>query len=198
MPCHQLEIEKMRRILMAMSLALFGAFAGLAAAQATGAATPAAGTPEARSPEARLKAAGYTLPAPTKPVAAYVTWRRSGNLLYLSGHGECGQDYTRGKVGKDLTVEQGKQAAEGVGLCMLATIKAAVGELSQVKQFLRIDGMVNTTPGFTQQPQVVNGFSELMVVAFGEAGLGARAAVGMASLPMNIPVEISAIVQLWD
>jgi enamine deaminase RidA (YjgF/YER057c/UK114 family) len=150
------------------------------------------------TPEARLKAAGYSLPDPTRPVAAYVTWRRSGNQLYLSGHGECGSGFTRGKVGKDLTMEQGKQSAQRVGLCMLATIKSAVGDLSQVKQFLRIDGMVNTTDDFTQQPEVVNGFSELMVVAFGDAGLGARAAVGMASLPRNIPVEISAIVELHD
>ena len=78
------------------------------------------------TPEARLKAAGYTLPPPTKPVAAYVTWRRAGNLLYLSGHGECGRGFTRGKVGKDLTLEEGKAVAERVGLCMLATIKSAV------------------------------------------------------------------------
>ena len=78
------------------------------------------------TPEARLKAAGYELPPPTAPVAAYVTWRRSGNLLYLSGHGECGKDFTRGKVGNELTLEQGRQVAERVGLCMLATIKSAV------------------------------------------------------------------------
>lgn len=150
------------------------------------------------TPEARLEAAGFTLPAPTRPVAAYVTWRRSGSLLYLSGHGECGSGFSRGKVGKDLTMEEGKQSAQRVGLCMLATIKSAVGELSKVKQFLRIDGMVNTTDDFTQQPEVINGFSELMVVAFGDAGLGARAAVGMASLPRNIPVEISAIIELYE
>ena len=148
------------------------------------------------TPEARLAAASYTLPTPTSPVAAYVTWRRAGNILYLSGHGECGRGYTRGKIGKELTEEQGKQVAENVGLCMLATIKSAVGELSEVKQFLRIDGMVNAVEGFGNQPEVVNGFSELMVVAFGEPGLGARAAVGMGSLPRNIPVEISAIVEL--
>ena len=151
---------------------------------------------QSASPEENLRAAGYTLPAPPRPAAAYVTWRRSGNVLYLSGHGECGKDYTRGKVGRDLSVEEGKAVAERVGLCMLATIKSAVGELSEVKQFLRIDGMVNATPDFTQQPQVINGFSELMVVAYGKRGLGARAAVGMGSLPAGIPVEISAIVEL--
>ncbi len=148
------------------------------------------------TPEQRLAAAGYELPPPAQPVAAYVTWRRSGNVLYLSGHGECRQPFTTGKVGADLTLEQGRASAEQVGLCMLATIKSAVGELSRVKQFLRIDGMVNATADFKQHPQVVNGFSELMVVAFGKDGLGARAAVGMASLPSNIAVEISAIVEL--
>jgi enamine deaminase RidA (YjgF/YER057c/UK114 family) len=151
-----------------------------------------------QTPEQRLASAGYQLPTPAQPVAAYVTWRRSGNLLYLSGHGECDAAFTTGKLGKDLDVKQGKASAERVGLCMLATIKAAVGDLSLVKQFLRIDGMVNASEDFTRHPQVVNGFSELMVVAFGDAGLGARAAVGMASLPSNIPVEISAIVELYD
>ncbi len=150
------------------------------------------------SPEARLKAAGFTLPKAPTPVAAYVTWRRSGNTLYLSGHGDCRKEFPRGKVGRELSLEQGRVSAEQVGLCMLATIRSAVGDLSQVKQFLRIDGMVNATTDFTRQPQVINGFSELMVVAFGESGLGARAAVGMGSLPGNIPVEISAVIELKD
>lgn len=150
----------------------------------------------ADSPEVRLQAAGYVLPKAPTPVAAYVTWRRSGNTLYLSGHGDCREEFPRGKVGRELSLEQGRAAAEQVGLCMLATIRSAVGELSKVKQFLRIDGMVNATRDFTRQPQVINGFSELMVVAFGERGLGARAAVGMGSLPGNIPVEISAVIEL--
>lgn len=150
----------------------------------------------AETPEERLEAAGYTLPAPTSPVAVYVTSVQTGNLLFLSGHGECGDDFTQGKVGKDLTVEEGKRSAELTGLCMLATIKAALGDLSRVKRFVRILGMVNATEDFTQHPQVINGFSELMVVAFGEAGKAARAAVGMASLPSNIAVEIEAIVEI--
>lgn len=150
------------------------------------------------TPEARLAAAGYTLPPPATPVAAYVTWRRSGNTLYLSGHGECRKDFTRGKVGKELSLEEGYASAQRVGLCMLSTIKSAVGELSAVKQVLRIDGMVNAVDGFGDQPEVINGFSELFVVAFGDAGLGARAAVGMGSLPRNIPVEISAIIELKE
>ena len=157
-----------------------------------------AGAVSAETPEQRLAAAGYTLPQATSPVATYVTSRQVGNLLFLSGHGECGDEFTTGKVGRDLTLEQGRRSAELTGLCMLATIKAAVGELSRVKQFVRILGMVNATEDFTDHPQVINGFSDLMVVAFGEAGKGARAAVGMASLPANIAVEIEAIVEISE
>jgi len=152
----------------------------------------------AQTPEERLAAAGYTLPAPPSPVATYVTSVRSGNLLFLSGHGECGRPFTTGKVGGELTVGQGAKSAEKVGLCMLATIKSAVGELSKVKRFVRILGMVQSTEDFTDHPQVMNGFSDLMVVAFGEAGKAARAAVGMQSLPSNIAVEIEAVVELHD
>ena len=152
----------------------------------------------AETPEARLAAAGYVLPAPPKPVATYVTSVRTGNLLFLSGHGECHEPFTRGKVGGDLTLEQGRQSAERVGLCMLATIKSAVGELSRVKRFVRILGMVQSTPDFQDHPRVLNGFSDLMVVAFGESGKAARAAVGMQSLPSNIAVEIEAVVELVD
>lgn len=158
---------------------------------------PAMANP-ADTPEARLAAAGFTLPPPPKPVATYVTSVRTGNLLFLSGHGECGEPYTRGKLGRDLTVEQGRRSAEKVGLCMLATIKAAVGELSRVRRFVRILGMVNATEEFTEHPKVINGFSDLMVVAFGEAGRGARSAVGMQSLPSDIAVEIEATVELND
>jgi enamine deaminase RidA (YjgF/YER057c/UK114 family) len=152
----------------------------------------------AETPEQRLAAAGYALPEPPKPVATYVTFVRTGNLLFLSGHGECGRPFTTGKVGGDLTVEQGAKSAQKVGLCMLATIKSAVGELSRVKRFVRILGMVQATEEFTDHPEVMNGFSDLMVVAFGEAGKAARAAVGMQSLPRNIAVEIEAVVELHD
>jgi len=158
---------------------------------------PAMANP-ADTPEARLAAAGYTLPPPTRPVATYVTSVRTGNLLFLSGHGECGEKFTRGKVGRDLTVEQGRQSAEKVGLCMLATIKAAVGDLSKVKRFVRILGMVNATEDFKDHPKVVNGFSDLMVVAFGDGGRAARSAVGMQSLPSDIAVEIEATLELQD
>jgi len=152
----------------------------------------------AQTPEQRLAAAGHELPEPTSPIATYVTSRQVGNLLFLSGHGECGDDFTTGKVGRDLTVEQGRRSAELTGLCMLATIKSAVGELSRVRQVVRILGMVNATDDFTDHPKVINGFSDLFVTAFGEAGKGARAAIGMASLPSNIAVEIEAIVELHD
>ncbi len=154
--------------------------------------------PAAETPEARLAAAGYTLPSAPKPVATYVTSVRTGNLLFLSGHGECGAEFTTGKVGGDPTVEQGRLSAEKVGLCMLATIKSAVGDLSKVKRFVRILGMVQSTEDFRDHPKVMNGFSDLMVVAFGEAGKGARSAVGMQSLPSNIAVEIEATVELHD
>lgn len=150
----------------------------------------------AQTPEQRLLEAGHTLPEPTSPVATYLTWRQAGSLLYLSGHGECGDEFTTGKVGRDLTLEQGRRSAELTGLCMLATIKSAVGELAKVKQVLQITGMVNATEDFTDHPRVINGFSDLFVTAFGDAGKGARAAVGMASLPSNIAVEIQAVVQL--
>jgi len=131
-------------------------------------------------------------------VATYVTSVRTGNLLFLSGHGECGEALKTGKVGRELTLEEGARSAERVGLCMLATIKAALGDLSRVKRFVRILGMVQTTEDFRDHPKVMNGFSDLMVVAFGDNGRAARSAVGMQSLPSNIPVEIEATVELHD
>jgi enamine deaminase RidA (YjgF/YER057c/UK114 family) len=151
----------------------------------------------AETPEERLAKAGHRLPAPVKPVATYVTSVRAGELLHLSGHGECDAGtQARGKVGQDLTLEAGRASAERVALCMLATIKAAVGELDRVERVVRILGMVNAAPDFAQHPAVMNGFSDVLVVAFGEAGKGARSAVGVASLPANIAVEVEATVLL--
>ena len=107
----------------------------------------------ADTPEARLAAAGFTLPPPPQPVATYVTSVQTGNLLFLSGHGECGEPATYGKLGADVSLEQGVRSAQKVGLCMLATIKAAVGELSRVKRFVRILGMVQATPDFKDHPE---------------------------------------------
>jgi enamine deaminase RidA (YjgF/YER057c/UK114 family) len=151
------------------------------------------------SAEATLKARGITLPPPTTPLANYVGAVRSGNLLYLSGHGPMreGKPLATGKVGRDLTVEQGYQAAREVGLGLLATTRATLGSLDRVKRVVKVLGMVNCADDFGDQPKVVNGFSDLMVEVFGEAvGKHARSAVGMAGLPLGIPVEIEMVLEV--
>jgi enamine deaminase RidA (YjgF/YER057c/UK114 family) len=153
---------------------------------------------QATTPEQRIREAGFELPEPTNPIANYVTWRRAGNILYLSGHGACGGNSVIGKLGDKLNVDEGYEAAQRVGLCVLATIKSAVGNLSEVKQVLTITGMVNATSSFNEHSTVINGFSDVLVTAFGDDGKGARAAVGMNSLPGNISVEISAVVELKE
>ena len=147
-------------------------------------------------PEQRLIELGIELPAPPKPVAIYVPVVISGNLLFTSGQGPRQLDGTmlQGKIGTDLTLEEGRAAARLVGLGILSSIREAVASLDKVVRLVKVLGMVNCSPEFTQHPQVINGFSELMVDIFGEkAGKGARSAVGMGSLPGNIPVEIEAI-----
>jgi enamine deaminase RidA (YjgF/YER057c/UK114 family) len=171
--------------------------AGLAVIALAAVATSPAPAQGADTPEARLAAAGLTLPEPPRPIATYVTAVESGNLLFLSGHGECGQTLRSGAVGRDLTLEDGRASARRVALCMLATIKAATGDLSRVRRMVRILGLVQSADGFTQQPAVMNGFSEVFVIAFGEAGKAARAAVGVNALPGNIPVEVEAIAELY-
>ena len=155
-----------------------------------------------QSASARVKALGITLPPPAAPVAVYVPAVRVGNLLYISGSGPAnGPDGTRptGKVGSDLTLAQGKDAARLTGLNILTSVHGAMGSLDKVVRVVKVLGMVNVGPGFTDMPQVINGFSELMVEVFGkERGTGARSAVGMASLPQNIPVEIEAIFEVRD
>ena len=147
-----------------------------------------------QTPEEKLEKLGIELPPFSEPSANYVKWRQVGNLLYLAGDGSD----MKGKLGKDLTVEQGYQAARMTGVDILATLKAACGDLSRIKQFVRVKGMVNSTPDFYDQPKVINGFSDLMVEVFGEKGKHARAAVGMVSLPSNIAVEIEVIVELEE
>ena len=149
--------------------------------------------------EANLKAKNITLPSSPTPMANYVTAVRTGNLLFLSGHGPIrdGKATIRGKVGKDLTVEQGAQAAREVGLGLLATMRANLGSLDKVKRIVKVLGMVNCPDDFGDQPKVINGFSDLMVEVFGEAiGKHARSAVGMGSLPVQIPVEIEVVVEV--
>ena len=151
-------------------------------------------------PETRIQELHITLPTPPKPVAKYKTAVLVGNMLYVSGHGPARlSDKTpmAGRVGADLTTEQGKDSARAVGVNILATVRATLGSLDKVKRLVKTLGMVNCTPDYKDQPQVVNGFSELMAEVFGEdAGVGARSAVGMGSLPSNIPVEIECVFEV--
>ncbi len=142
---------------------------------------------------------GLVLPAVTKPVANFVNIRQAGNMLYLAGKGPRKADgtYIKGVVGADLTQEQGYEAARIAGINQLAVLKDHLGSLNRVKQILKVTGMVRATPDFGNQPEVINGFSDLMVEVFGDAGKHARAAVGMGSLPRGIAVEIDMIVEIW-
>jgi enamine deaminase RidA (YjgF/YER057c/UK114 family) len=154
----------------------------------------------AQTPEEKLKNMNIVLPAPSSPVANYVKYVRTGNLIFLSGHGPSKADgsYITGKLGRDLSIEEGYAAAKQTGISLLSTLKNAVGDLSKVKRIVKVLGMVNGTDSFTDQPKVINGFSDLMVAAFGDKGKHARSAVGMASLPMNMAVEIEMIVEVED
>ena len=148
------------------------------------------------SAEANLKQKGIVLPNPPKPVANYVRAVRTGNLLYTAGGGPE-PHIPKGKLGRDLTVEQGYQAARSTGLNLLAVVRDSLGSLDKVKRVVKVLGMVNSAEGFGEQPKVINGFSDLMVEVFGEAiGKHARSAVGMAELPNNIPVEIEMILEV--
>ena len=152
------------------------------------------------SAEQRLRELGIELPPPAEPMANYVRAKRVGSLLFVAGHGPArggdGQRMT-GKVGGNLTLEQGYEAARLTGLNLLASVKAELGSLDRVKQIVKVLGMVNCAPGFDQTPRVINGCSDLFIEIFGTpAGQHARAAVGMAELPQTIPVEIEMIVEV--
>lgn len=150
--------------------------------------------------EARLLELKIELPTPPEPMANYVRAKRVGNLLFVAGHGPAPDaDGKRwiGKVGSDLTLDQGYHAARLTGLNLLASVRATLGSLDRVKQIVKVLGMVNCAPGFDQTPRVINGCSDLLVEVFGkEAGQHARAAVGMAELPNTIPVEIEMVVEV--
>jgi enamine deaminase RidA (YjgF/YER057c/UK114 family) len=148
--------------------------------------------------EARIKELGIHLITPTAPVANYVKAVRVGNMVYLSGHGPDKPDsgIVIGKVGSDLTLEQARDAARLVGISLLSTLKAEIGDLNKVNRIVKVLVMVNSIPTFEKQTQVINGCSDLLVEVFGENGKHARSAVGVASLPSNIPVEIEMIVEL--
>ena len=154
----------------------------------------------AQTPEENLKSLGITLPKQSSPIANYVNYVRTGNLIYFSGTGPSLEDqgYIKGKLGKDLTIEQGQEAARITGINLIAKLKNAIGDLSKVKRIVKVLGMVNSTESFTDQPKVINGFSDLMVAVFGDKGKHARSAVGMAALPMNMAVEIEMIVEVED
>jgi enamine deaminase RidA (YjgF/YER057c/UK114 family) len=170
------------KAMMAPALVLL---AGTAAAQTT-------------DPEQRLKELGLVLPEPAKPVANYVRAVRTGNLVFLAGHGECANAQT-GKAGSGVTIEQAYASARRVGLCLLSSLKQEIGDLRKVRRIVKVLGMVNAAPDFADQPKVVNGFSDLMVEVFGEQrGKHARSAVGMGSLPGNITVEIEMVVEVGD
>ncbi len=180
-----------------------GASAGLLLPAAVRELTPHSALAQENVPtgnaENRLRELEIQLPPPPKAVAVYVPAVRVGNTLYASGHGPRRLDGTlvQGKVGRDLTLEQGYDAARIVGLNVLSSVRNTLGSLDKVVRLVKVLGMVNCTPDFTQQPQVINGFSELMVQVFGEnAGKGARSAVGMGALPSNIAVEIEAIFEV--
>jgi len=148
--------------------------------------------------EAKLREMGLTLPEQAKPVANYVPAVRVGSLLFVSGHGPYndGKIKVAGKLGRDLTVDEGYQVARNVTLNSLASIRAALGDLDKVKRFVKLLGMVNCTEDFKEQPKVINGCSDLLVELFGDAGKHARSAVGMQALPFGIPVEIEMIVEV--
>lgn len=154
----------------------------------------------ASTPEARLQELKLQLPPPPKPVAKYKPAVQVGNILYVSGHGPLkvdGKALITGRVGADLNLEQGKEAARQTGLAILSTVRNTLGSLDKVKRLIKTLGMVNAVPDYLDHPQVINGFSELMAEVFGDdAGVGARSAVGMGSLPNDIPVEIECIFEV--
>lgn len=154
----------------------------------------------AQDAETRLKEKGIVLIAPPSPVANYVNAVRVGNLLYLSGRGPWKPEgtYITGKVGKDLTIEQGYEAARLTGLGHLSVLKTELGSLNKVKRIIKVLGMVNCTDDFKDQPKVINGYSDLMVEVFGDKGKHARSAVGMNALPFGIAVEIEVIVEVEE
>lgn len=152
----------------------------------------------AQNAETRLKEKGIVLSAPSKPVANYVNVARVGKLLFLAGKGPTKPDGSNitGKVGKDLTIEQGYEAARLVAINHLSVIKDELGSLNKVKRIVKVLGMVNCDENFKDQPKVINGYSDLMVEIFGGNGKHARSAVGMNSLPSGIAVEVEVIVEI--
>jgi len=150
-------------------------------------------------PEQRLEELGISLPEPARPVAAYVTAVRSGNMVYVSGQLPVveGRPAHLGRLGADgLSLEEGVEAARRCAVNVLAALKAELGELARVRRVVKVTGFVASAPDFHDQPKVINGASELFMAVFGDAGRHARSAVGMAALPLGVPVEVEAIVEV--
>jgi enamine deaminase RidA (YjgF/YER057c/UK114 family) len=154
----------------------------------------------AQDAETKLKEKGIVLIPPSSPIANYVNVVRVGKLLYLAGKGPLKADntYITGKVGKDLTLEQGYEAARITAINHLAVLKNELGSLNKVKRIVKVFGMVNCTEDFIDHPKVINGYSDLMVEIFGDNGKHARSAVGMYALPFNTAVEIEVIVEIEE
>ncbi len=150
--------------------------------------------------ESKLTQLGHKLPASGQPAGNYIPAVRTGNLVFLSGHGPKLEDgnLITGKVGSDLTLDEGYAAAQRVALILLASLKSEIGDLDNVRRIVKLLGMVNCTPDFTDQPKVINGASDLLVELYGDNGRHARSAVGMNALPSNIAVEIEMIVEIED
>ncbi len=148
--------------------------------------------------EARLAELNLTLPPAPQPVGTYTPILQVGDLCYLSGHGPLRPDGTlvTGKVGADISEAEGREAARAAGLALLATLKRHLGSLDRVVRVVKVLGVVNASLDFTNHPQVINGCSDLFVEVFGEAGRAARSAIGASSLPLNMAVEIEAVVQV--
>ncbi len=151
------------------------------------------------SPEERLDSLGIQLTPPPSPVANYVRAVQTGNLVFLAGHGPYVPDgtYITGKLGQDLSLEEGYAAARQTAIALLSSLKQEIGDLSRVTRIVKVNGMVNATPDYRDHPNVINGCSDLLVKVFGpEIGKHARAAVGMNSLPIGIAVEIEMVVEI--
>lgn len=152
------------------------------------------------SPEKRLEKMGIELPDTSPSIANYVSVVKTGNLLFLSGHlpRDAEGEVITGKLGDDLTVREGYEASRQAGVAMLATLKSELEELNRVERIVKVFGMVNADPAFTEHSQVINGCSDLLGDVFGERGQHARAASGFSSLPLGAAVEIEMIVEIRD
>jgi len=195
--------SRVGKLLRLALVALFGAalvfLGGGVLENMAGSATASESIAQDFDPEARLAELGIELYEPPPPVANYVKAVQTGNLVFVAGHGPTkldGSGYVTGQVGVDLTIEEGYDAARLVAIALLSSLKAEIGDLSRVKRVVRVFGMVNAPAGFGEQPEVINGASDLFVEVFGERGKHARAAVGMGSLPRNIAVEIEMVVEI--